>query len=235
MIEDELNRLIDSSLTEREKDDVIAQAASKLSDLCVKIARRHAKYPGIIWGRDADDLVQLVQEQALLKLRKIATEGSHTGVNFEVQLNSSARGAIRDYADSGQNTMIARGGAAHRRARIEFVQREMDVRVAEERKKPDESASVLFDNDVEQICASDASGHLEMQNTIERTIAECARMNEPILYAVAIEMFSGFPDGGTPSVADVSRRLHIPYTTAQRRFQEVANLFEREIASGLVD
>lgn len=237
MIEDELARLADPSLSEREKDDVIAEAAAKLSALCVKIARMHAKYPGLVWSRDGDDLVQLVQEQALLKLRKIATEGNHAGVNFEVQLSSSARGKIRDYADSGQSTMIARGGAAHRRARVEFVKREMANRLVAETDTPDftGAATLIFDNDVEAVSASDASGHLEMQNTIDRTLEECARYDSPILLAVAVEMFSGFPNGGTPSVAQVARHLDLSYTTAKRRFDEVANIFEHEISRGLAD
>ncbi len=237
MIEDELNRLIDPSLGEREKDHVIAEAAAKLSGLCVKIARMHAKYPGLVWSRDGDDLVQLVQEQALLKLRKVASEGSRTGVNFEVQLSSSARGVIRDYADSGQNTMIARGGAAHRRARIDFVKREFDARIAAEPEKPatTDATCVLFDNDVELISTMDASGHTEMQNTIDRTIAECGRYESPTLLAVAVEMFSGFPDDNVPSVADVARHLHLTYTTAKRRFEEVRNIFDHEYSRGLVD
>ena len=209
MIDDELNRLVDPSLTEREKDRIISDAAAKLTGLCARIARRHAKYPGLVWSRDGDDLTQLVNEQALLRLRRIAAEGSRSEVNFEVQLNSLARGAIRDFADSGENTMIARGGAAHRRARVDVVRREMNAQLTAEPEKPETSdlTTVLFDNDVESISMADASGHLEMQGNIDRTLAACARHESPVLLAVAIEMFSGFPNGGVPTAADIARLL----------------------------
>lgn len=231
MIETELSRLADSTLTESEKDNVIAEAASKLSGLCVKIAQMHARYPGLVWSRDGDDLVQLVQELAILKLRKIAHEGERGAVNFEVLLSSSARGVIRDYADSGQNTMMARGGAAHRRSRVEFVRREMDALIAtppgESRVAASRFTTLVFNNDVENTSSGDASGHLEMQSTIDRTLDECARQASPTMLAVARDMFSWFPEGSPPSVADIARHLGLSYSTAKRRYEEVGLIFER--------
>lgn len=213
MIEEELTRLASSSppLSEHEKDETIAAAASKLSSLCVKIARQHARYPGLVWSRDGDDIVQLVQELAVLKLRTIARDGVGSGPNFEVNLARSARGVIRDYADSGQSTMMARGGAAHRRARVEFVQREIDARLlapshprtgertdAMNEARQSHFTTVVFNNNVEASSSLDASAHLEMQSTIDRVLDACARHESPVMLAVARSMFSWFPDGSPP-------------------------------------
>jgi hypothetical protein len=233
MIEEELARLASSPLSEREKDDTIAAAASKLSSLCVKIARMHARYPGLVWSRDGDDLVQLVQELALLKLRKITSDGE-PGPNFEVNLSRSARGIIRDYADSGQNTMMARGGAAHRRARLEFVQREIDTMLlAPQDREADATphfATMVFNNNAEATTQLDASAHLEMQSTIDRVIEVCARHKSPAVLAVARSMFSWFPDGSPPLVTDIAKQLGLPYSTVKRRHDDVVAIFRREYA-----
>ena len=239
MIEEELARLASSPLSEREKDDTIAAAALKLSGLCVKIARHHARYPGLVWSRDGDDLVQLVQELALLKLRKIAQDGEQSGINFEVNLSRSARGVIRDYADSGQNTMMARGGAAHRRARVEFVQREIDARLAvPQHTTTDVTApftTMVFDNNAEAATSLDASAHLEMQSTIDRVLAACARHESPMVLVVARSMLSWFPDGSPPSVADIAKQLGLPWSTVKRHHEAVVAIFRYEDSVGARD
>ena len=248
MIEDELSRLIASPLSDLEKDNTIAAAASKLSGLCVKIARQHARYPGLVWSRDGDDLVQLVQELAVLKLRKVASDGEQSGPNFEVNLARSARGVIRDYADSGQNTMMARGGAAHRRARVEFVQREIDARLlapshpgtgertdAMNEARQSHFTTVVFDNGAEYSSSLDASAHLEMQSTIDRVIDTCARHESPAVLAVARSMFSWFPNGRPPSVADIAKHLGLPWSTVKRHHEAVVEIFRRENSVGADD
>ena len=243
MIEEELSRLTTSPLSEREKDDTIAAAASKLSSLCVKIARHHARYPGLVWSRDGDDLVQLVQELAVRKLRTIARDGEQSGFNFEVNLSRSARGVIRDYADSGQNTMMARGGAAHRQARVEFVQRQVDASLVTSSQQETDAVNdptshfttMVFDNNTEGVASLDASAHLEMQSTIDRVIDACARHESPSVLAVAVEMFSWFPDGLLPSVADIAKQLCLPYSTAKRRRDVVVAIFRHENAAGADD
>jgi len=243
MIEEELARLASSSppLNEHEKDETIAVAASKLSSLCVKIARQHARYPGLVWSRDGDDIIQLVQELAVLKLRTIAHDSAGSGPNFEVNLARSARGVIRDYADSGQNTMMARGGAAHRRARVDFVQREIDTRlVAPSHQETDAMnearqshfTTVVFNNNVEASSPLDASAHLEMQSTIDRVIDACARHESPAVLAVARSMFSWFPDGSPPSVTDIAKHLDLPWSTVKRHHEVVVEIFRHANAEG---
>lgn len=233
MIEDELSCLVDPATSERDKDAAVAAAVLKMSGLCVKIARMHAKYPGLVWSRDGDDLVQLVQELAMKKLRKIAVEGQQAGLNFESNLARSARGVIRDYADSGQNTMVARGGAAHRQARVDFVREQADA-LLRSPAAPSTSnrnfMSVKFDNDADAVSNIDASAHLEMQSTVDRVIDRCARSDSPAMLLVARCMFSWFPDGSPPSVADIAKQLGQPYSTVKRRHDNVVAIFKQENA-----
>jgi hypothetical protein len=136
--------------------------------------------------------------------------------------------------------MMARGGAAHRRARVEFVQREIDARLlAPSHQRTDAMTdasahftTMVFDNSAETSSSLDASAHLEMQSTIDRVIEACARQESPAVLAVARSMFSWFPDGSPPSVADIAKHLGLPYSTVKRRHDDVAAIFRRENSVG---
>jgi hypothetical protein len=71
-----------------------------------------------------------------------------------------------------------------------------------------------------------------MQSTIDRVIEACARHESPAVLSVARSMFSWFPDGSPPSVADIAKHLGLPYSTVKRRHDDVASIFRRENSVG---
>jgi len=209
--------------TPAKKHEAICQALADGEGLFEIIARRYAVYPGIDRIRDFDDLLQLVREQALFILRAMA-DGSDRPGNFEAQLSKSAHSAIRDYADSGQTTMIGRGGAANRRARMEIAQRELDGQIGT---NSTPTASVVFGVTVESPTDYDASNHLEMQSVIDTTLREIACFESATLLEVGRMLFGWFPNDEKPSSADIARELRIPARTALRYVGEVETIFKR--------
>jgi hypothetical protein len=223
-----MNRLVDSvrdpSVGEREKNISIEHIISIGQTTFEIIARRYAVYPGLDIVRDFDDLVQIVREQAWNILREMARGGGRPG-SFEAQLSMSSHAAIRDYADSGATTMVSRGGAAQRRARIEIAQRELESRLSPHSNRS--HTSVTFGVEVERPSQEDASAHLEMKSVIDRTLRTIESLESPVLLTVAHRLLDWFPDGDEPTVASIARDLHLPWTTTTRYCEEARTIFRQ--------
>lgn len=224
----EMNRLVDlvadPDVPAREKSRHIESIIGLGQRTFEIIARRYAVYPGVDVVRDFDDLVQIVREQAWRVLSAMAAGEERPG-SFEAQLSKSSHAAIRDYADSGATTMVARGGAAQRRTRMEIAQRELESRLAP-RTSPTHTA-VVFGIDVERTARGDASAHLDMRSVIDRTFAVIESLESPALLRVARHLLGWFPDGDEPTVASIARDLHLPWTTTTRYCAEVRTIFRQ--------
>lgn len=209
---------------EREIEHIIAEGEGFFE----VIARRYAVYPGLNIHRDFDDLLQIVRERAWVILTEMANGRERKG-NFDAQLCMSAHGAIRDFADSGMNTLVARGGAANRASRAQAAREAIN----ESTTPPASNRPIVeFGLQVDRPSDSDAAAHLEMQSVIDRTLYEIARFESATLYEVARTMFAWFPDDEQPSMAEVARRVNIPLRTAVRYVHEVESIFKRAYSEG---
>lgn len=103
-----------------DEDRIITEVIVASDELCARVARRHARYAGLDWGRDADDLISIVRETALKMLHRIA-DGDPTAEAFisgwESALFVRGRSAIREYADSAACTGVSGCTATVRRQR----------------------------------------------------------------------------------------------------------------------
>ena len=227
----EMNRLIDllreGDLSETVRVRTVEEIIRLGQSTFEVVARRYAVYPGLDIVRDFDDLVQIVREQAWRILKDIAGGRERPG-SFEAQLSKSSHGAIRDYADSGATTMVARGGAAQRRTRAEIAQRELASRVSPPGSTP--RTSLAFGIDVEKASRGDATSPLEMRSVIDRTLAVISSLESPALYQVAVQLLGWFPDGDEPTVASIARSLHLPWTTTTRYCAEARTIFRQVYA-----
>jgi AraC-like DNA-binding protein len=223
LLHEHLDSLADVNVDAATKERITVRALTDGGAFFVQVARGEAKYPGIQLARDLDELVQIVRMQAWGIFKDIANGKERPGT-FEQQLRTSSRSAIRDFADSSQNTMVARASTANRRARQEIAAKNLDDQIGPNPCLP--ASTILFGVPVEITDGHDAAGHVEMQSTIDRTIDTIARFESVALYSVAQMMLSWFPNGDQPSVADIARELHIPATTARRYCREVAGVFK---------
>ena len=125
LLHEHLDRLADADVDSAAKERTTVSALTDGGAFFVQVARGEARYPGVQLARDMDDLTQIVRMQALIIFKNIIAGKERPGT-FEQQLRTSARSAIRDFADSSQNTMIARGATPNRRMRQEIAAKNLD-------------------------------------------------------------------------------------------------------------
>lgn len=91
----------------------MAEFLTSNKHLFVAIARRYARFPGVQWNRDSDDLVSLVTFEAarMFDADMVAAD------RWQSALAVRAHTAIREWSDSGASDGLGGGTSVRRRAR----------------------------------------------------------------------------------------------------------------------
>lgn len=99
------------------RDRVVGDFLRSMDTMCSRVARWANRYRGLDWGRDGDDLTQLVREVALVMVDEVIAGSDDHLVNWEAALRVRSRSAVSAYSDSGSVSGISGYTTARRRQR----------------------------------------------------------------------------------------------------------------------
>lgn len=97
----------------RPNDRAMTEFLNGHEHLFVAIARRYARFPGVQWNRDADDLVSLVTAEAA----EMFAAGMVGAERWQSTLFVRSHTVIREWSDSGASDGFGGGTSARRRSR----------------------------------------------------------------------------------------------------------------------